>query len=72
MNAFKYFVRSVYGEFKMYPGNETAWAFADLLRVKTFNAGQIAKIQALGFTVEQCPDPVAAKMPDLYGARAAR
>ncbi len=42
-------VKSVYGNLMVYPVNETAHRFADLLRVKTFDERRRADIKALGY-----------------------
>lgn len=54
-----FFIRKVYGVSKIYPANDVAHKFADLLGVKTFNVLQIEDIKGLGFRAEQVPDPSA-------------
>jgi hypothetical protein len=44
-------VKSVYGNDLVYPDDDTARAFAKLLRVKTFNTHQIAGIKVLGYAI---------------------
>jgi hypothetical protein len=46
-------VRNVYGNKLLYPVNETAARFAELLGVKTFNRQQVEGIKALGYVVGQ-------------------
>lgn len=48
-------VRTVYGVDKIYPANDYARNFAQLLGQKTFTAGNIAKFKELGFTIEWIP-----------------
>lgn len=54
-----FFIRKVYGVSKIYPANDVAQKFADLLNIKTFNALQIEDIKGLGFRAEQVLDPTA-------------
>lgn len=54
-----FFIRKVYGVSKIYPSNDVAHRFADLLGVKTFNVLQIEDIKGLGFRTEQVTDPSA-------------
>ncbi len=44
-------VRSVYGSDLVYPADDQAALFAALIRAKTFNAGQLRTIRALGYSV---------------------
>ena len=44
-------VRSVYGNDLVYPADDQATLFARLINAKTFNAGQIETIRALGYAV---------------------
>jgi hypothetical protein len=46
-------IRNVYGNKLLYPVNETAARFAELLGVKTFNRKQVEDIKALGYVVGQ-------------------
>jgi hypothetical protein len=45
-------IRSIYGQDRVYPENDTAMALAALLGSKTFTREQIAKAKALGYTFE--------------------
>ena len=54
---FYFFQRSVYGTFKIYPGNENADRFAKLMKVKTFHPADLDDIELLGFKVVEVPDP---------------
>lgn len=51
-------VKNVYGNELIYPANETAEKFAQLLKKKTFDTSDLKKIQDLGFTI-------AVKTPEL-------
>lgn len=51
------FHRTVYGVIKVYPANDTARKFAELLGIKTFNAMQLRQIRGLGFEVAHTSDP---------------
>ena len=51
------FGRNVYGEMKLYPANEAAEGFAELLRVKTFSKAQLELIQKLGHPLRFVADP---------------
>jgi hypothetical protein len=44
--------KNVYGKTMIYPACETSKKLADLLAVKTFNHYQLAKIEALGYVME--------------------
>jgi hypothetical protein len=44
-------VRNVYGNDLVYPMDDTAALFARLVGAKTFNAGQLATIKALGYAI---------------------
>ena len=44
-------VRNVYGKEMVYPHDDTASLFAQLLQVKTFNAMQVKTIRALGYAI---------------------
>jgi hypothetical protein len=44
-------VRSVYGNELVYPMDEQAVLFAQLIGAKTFNAAQVRTIRALGYAV---------------------
>jgi hypothetical protein len=44
-------IRNVYGNDLLYPVNQTAKLFAEMLRVKTFNRHQIGIMRELGYTV---------------------
>jgi len=44
-------VRNVYGNELVYPADDTAALFANLIGAKTFNARQIGQIRALGYAV---------------------
>lgn len=50
---FTYRIKSVYGNDMMYPVNETATKFADLLGKKTFSKVDLAIISNLGYTITQ-------------------
>ena len=52
-------LRSVYGNVLVYPVNEVAHKFADLLEVKTFSARQRRDIKALGYEFVQVTQEVA-------------
>lgn len=49
--------RRNYGQIIVYPVNNDAFIFANLLKVKTFNAFQLKTIEALGYEVQQVMDP---------------
>ena len=53
-------VRSVYGNDLVYPADEKAILFAQLIGAKTFSAGQLRTIRALGYTVHVA----AGKLPE--------
>jgi hypothetical protein len=59
-NQVSVYVRQVYGRPMVYPANEAAQKFADLLGVKTFAHRQLQGIEGLGFVVNQVADPAAA------------
>ena len=44
-------VRNVYGNDLVYPADDQATLFARLINAKTFNAGQLGTIRALGYAV---------------------
>jgi hypothetical protein len=44
--------KNVYGKIMIYPACETSKKLADLLTVKTLNHYQLAKIEALGYVIE--------------------
>ena len=46
----------VYGKVLVYPRNETARAFADILRKKTFSERELLGLLACGVEVEWLPD----------------
>jgi hypothetical protein len=46
-------IRNVYGRNMLYPVNQTAYAFAALLGVKTFNKQQVQGMKDLGYVVGQ-------------------
>jgi hypothetical protein len=45
-------IKNVYGNEAIYPANDTAQIFADLIGTKTLGRMKLALIQGLGFTVE--------------------
>lgn len=47
-------VRNVFGNDLVYPADEKATDFALLLKVKSFNAAQIAGIKRLGYAIHVC------------------
>jgi hypothetical protein len=55
--VFQYFCRSVYGKSLIYPANDIAEQFSDLMGVRTFTPKQILAIAALGFEVIAVSDP---------------
>lgn len=55
MNVVKVTIRSVYGNERIYPANETAQKFADLACQVTLRRSDIEIIKSLGFTVEVVP-----------------
>ena len=62
------FYRSVYGYQRIYPANETAQRFADLMVVKTFSDTQLLRISELGFEIENVRDPQTVDRFSLIGA----
>lgn len=44
--------RNVYGNTLLYPNNETAQKFADLVNKKTFTTIDLEKIKSLGYQIE--------------------
>ena len=50
-------IKTIYGQDRVYPANDTAMALAALLGSKTFTREQIAKAKELGYTFEiQAPE----------------
>lgn len=45
-------IKQVYGNEMIYPANDTAQVFADLIGTKTLGRMKLALIQGLGFEVE--------------------
>ena len=45
-------IKTIYGQDRVYPANDTAMALAALLGSKTFTREQIAKAKELGYTFE--------------------
>ena len=45
-------IKTIYGQDRVYPANDTAMALAALLGSKTFTRDQIAKAKDLGYTFE--------------------
>lgn len=45
-------IKTVYGNEAIYPANDTAQVFADLIGTKTLGRMKLALIQGLGYTVE--------------------
>ena len=45
-------IKTIYGQDRVYPANDVAYALAALLGAKTFTREQIAKAQELGYTFE--------------------
>lgn len=45
-------IKTIYGQDRIYPANDTAMALAALLGSKTFTREQIAKAKELGYTFE--------------------
>tara|TARA_R110000823_G_scaffold314039_1_gene442345 strand:+ start:1073 stop:1360 length:288 start_codon:yes stop_codon:yes gene_type:complete len=45
-------IKTIYGQDRVYPANDVAYALAALLGSKTFTREQIAKAKALGYTFE--------------------
>ena len=45
-------IKTIYGQDRVYPANDTAMALAALLGSKTFTREQIAKAKGLGYTFE--------------------
>jgi hypothetical protein len=52
----KIYIRLVYGNYKIYPADERAEDFAELLGVRTFNNRQLALIERLGDRIETVED----------------
>jgi hypothetical protein len=50
------FHKHVYGVQRIYPANETAKQFAELLQVKTLAADQLRQIRELGYSIERVFD----------------
>lgn len=44
-------VKSVYGEEKVYPANETAQTFCDIAGTKTMTHALLCKVEKLGYTI---------------------
>ncbi len=57
MQELQIFIRYVYGNPKLYPANDVANTYAQLLGVKTFNDTQLSLIKHLGFTINVVADP---------------
>lgn len=51
------FMRSTYGQPRVYPANRVAEQLASFAGVKTFNNQQLQQIRQMGLVVEQVPDP---------------
>ena len=45
-------IKTIYGQDRVYPANDTAYALAALLGSKTFTREQLTKAKALGYTFE--------------------
>lgn len=45
-------IKQVYGNETIYPANDTAQVFADLIGTKTLSRMKLALIQGLGYSVE--------------------
>ena len=45
-------IKTIYGQDRVYPANDVAYALAALLGSKTFTKEQLAKARELGFTFE--------------------
>ena len=45
--------KNVYGTEMLYPANETARTFCEMMGTKTFTDHMIRKVVQLGFTIEQ-------------------
>lgn len=45
-------IKTVYGNETIYPANDTAQVFADLIGTKTLSRLKLGLIQALGYTVQ--------------------
>lgn len=45
-------IKTIYGQDRVYPANDVAYALAALLGAKTFTREQIAKAKELGYTFE--------------------
>ena len=45
-------LRNVYGSIKFYPVNELAEQFAQLMKQKTFDAGNLRDIKRMGIDIE--------------------
>lgn len=45
-------IKTVYGNETIYPANDTAQVFADLIGTKTLSRMKLALIQGLGYSVE--------------------
>ena len=45
-------IKTIYGQDRVYPANDVAYALAGLLGSKTFTREQIAKAKELGYTFE--------------------
>ena len=45
-------IKTIYGQDRVYPANDVAYALAALLGSKTFTREQIAKAKELGYTFE--------------------
>ena len=53
------FIRQVYGRATLYPANDQARLFCELLGAKTLTNAQLARIERLGFTIETVADQAA-------------
>lgn len=51
MPELKVIEKNNYGKILVYPFDETADKFAQLLNVKTFNHSQLCRIESLGYTI---------------------
>ena len=52
-------IKTVYGNETIYPANDTAQVFADLVGTKTLSRMKLALIQGLGYEVEVKPQSLA-------------
>lgn len=57
MRSLQVFARTVYGNVRFYPNNDTAHGLAHLMCVKTFTPCQLKAIQRLDIAVEVVADP---------------